>query len=130
MANRDTVLSRPPLLVCLAAAILCLAMLPAHAADKGWFGFALAIDADGIFNPTLRSIKVDKIVPGSPAAAADLAPGDVVLQVEGIVVEGARADVLKAAIQKSVGETLHLKIRHGIEPARDVTLVAAVKPAG
>lgn len=50
-------------------------------------------------------------------------------QFPGIAVEGGKADTLKAAIQKSVGETLRLKIKHGADPPHDVSLIAASKPA-
>jgi len=43
----------------LLAAAVCLSPLPLHAAEKGWFGIALSIDAEGIsLNPKLRTIKV------------------------------------------------------------------------
>jgi C-terminal processing protease CtpA/Prc len=113
----------------LAAAALLLSPLASHAADKGWFGFALNIDADGILNPKLRSIKIDKIFPDSPAAKAGLSTGDIILEIEGIVVDGAKADSLKAAMQKSAGETLQLKIKRGADAPRDVSLLAAPKPA-
>ena len=113
----------------LLAAAVSLSPLPLHAAEKGWFGFALSIDAEGIsLNPKLRTIKVGKIFPNSPAAKAGLAPGDNILEMEGIVVAGAQANALKAATQKSVGETLRLKFQRGADAPRDVSLVAAAKP--
>jgi C-terminal processing protease CtpA/Prc len=115
-------------LISLAAAALLFSPLALHAAEKGWFGFVLAIDADGILNPKLRSIKIEKVFSASPAAKAGLAPGDMIVEIEGIVVEGAKADTLKAAIQKSVGETLRLKIKRGANAAQDVSLIAAPKP--
>jgi C-terminal processing protease CtpA/Prc len=116
--------------IVLAAVALSMAPLSLRAADKGWFGFALNIDAEGVsLNPKLRSIKIDKIFPVSPAAKAGLAPGDMIVEIEGIPVEGAKADTLKAAIQKSVGETLRLKIKHGADASHDVSLIAASKPA-
>jgi C-terminal processing protease CtpA/Prc len=117
-------------LVLLAIAALLLPALALRAADKGWFGFALNIDADGILNPRLRSIKIDKVFPASPAANAELAAGDVIVEIEGITVAGAKADSFKAAMQKSAGETLRLKIKRGAAAPRDVALVAAPKPAG
>jgi C-terminal processing protease CtpA/Prc len=121
--------SRQLLAVLLATAALSIAPLSLHAAEQGWFGFAMSIDAEGILNPKLRSIKIDKIFPGSPAAKAGLAVGDSILEMAGIEVAGAKADVLKAAIQKSVGETLRLKIRHGADAPHEVSLIAAPKPA-
>jgi C-terminal processing protease CtpA/Prc len=121
--------SRQFLAVLLAAAALSIAP-SLHAAEKGWFGFALNIDAEGLsLNPKLRSIRIDQIFPASPAAKAGLASGDMILEIEGIAVEGAKADTLKAAIQKSAGETLRLKVKHGADAPRDVSLIAAPKPA-
>lgn len=123
-------MSRQILAVFLAAAALSVAPTSLHAAEKGWFGFALNIDAEGLsLNPRLRSIKIEKIFPASPAANAGLASGDMILEIEGITVEGAKADTLKAAIQKSVGETLRLKIKHGADAPHDISLIAAPKPA-
>ena len=123
-------MSRQILAVLLAAAALSVAPTSLHAAEKGWFGFALNIDAEGLsLNPKLRSIKIEKIVPASPAANAGLASGDMILEIEGITVDRAKADTLKAAIQKSVGETLRLKIKHGADAPHDISLIAAPKPA-
>jgi C-terminal processing protease CtpA/Prc len=121
-------MNRQSRLVLLIAAALLFSPWGAHAAEKGWFGFALAIDADGILNPRLRSIKIDKIFPASPAANAGLSTGDMIVEIEGIAVEGAKADTLKTAMQKSVGETLRLKIKHGTDTSQDVSLIAATKP--
>ena len=115
----------------LLAAAVCLSPLPLNAAEKGWFGFALLIDAEGIsLSPTLRSIKIEKVFPNSPAAKAGLAPGDDILEMEGIVVAGAKANALKAATQKAVGEPLRLKFKRGADAPREISLVAAAKPAG
>jgi C-terminal processing protease CtpA/Prc len=122
-------MNRRSRLILLVAAALLFSPLGLHAAEKGWFGFALAIDADGILNPKLRSIKIDKIFPASPAAKAGLSAGDMIVEIEGIAVEGAKADTLKAAMQKSVGETLRLKIKRGTDAAQDVSLIARPKPA-
>ena len=123
-------MSRQILAVLLAAAALSVAPTSLHAAEKGWFGFALNIDAEGLsLNPRLRSITIEKIFPASPAANAGLASGDMILEIEGITVEGAKADTLKAAIQKSAGETLRLKIKHGADAPHDISLIAAPKPA-
>ena len=113
----------------LAAAALLFSPLASQAAEQGWFGFSLSIDADGILNPKLRSIKIEKIFLSSPAAQAGLSVGDMIVEIEGIPVDGAKADTLKAAMQKSVGETLRLKIKRGAEASQDVSLIAGPKPA-
>jgi C-terminal processing protease CtpA/Prc len=121
-------MNRPSRLISFVAAVLLFLPLASIAAEKGWFGFAMNIDADGIPDPKLRSIKIEKIFPASPAAKAGLSPGDMIVEIEGIVVEGAKADTLKAAMQKSVGETLRLKFKRGADASRDVALVAAPRP--
>lgn len=122
-------MNRRSQILLLVAAALLFSPVGSHAAEKGWFGFVLAIDADGILNPKLRSIKIDKIFPASPASKAGLAAGDMIVEIEGVVVEGAKAETLKAAMQKSVGETLRLTIKRGADAAQDVSLVAGPKPA-
>lgn len=113
----------------LVAAAVCLSPVPLQAANKGWFGFALAIDAEGFsLNPKLRTVKIEKVFPNSPAAKAGLAAGDNILEMEGIVVAGAQANALKAATQKAVGESLRLKFQRGADAPREITLVAAAKP--
>jgi len=52
-----------------------------------------------------------------------------ILEIEGIPVDGAKADTLKAAMQKSVGETLRLKIKRGADASQDISLIAGPKPA-
>jgi C-terminal processing protease CtpA/Prc len=121
-------MNRRSRLMLLAAAALLFSPLASHAAENGWFGFALAIDAEGILNPKLRSIKIEKVLPASPAAKAGLSAGDMIVEIEGIVVEGAKADTLKAAMQKSAGETLRLKIKRGADASQDVSLIAGPKP--
>jgi S1-C subfamily serine protease len=106
------------------------AAMTAGAAEKGWFGFAISVDAAGLLSPTLRSITIEKVFAASPAALAGLASGDAVVEVQGIVVAGAKAEVLRAALQKSVGETLRLRVRRGVGETREVSLVAASKPPG
>ncbi len=99
--------------------------------EKGWFGMSVTVDAEGIsLNPTIRSISIASVVPSSPAGAAGMIAGDAIVEAEGIIVAGAKASVLKAAMQKKVGETLHLKIRRGTAALRELTLLAVTKPSG
>lgn len=110
---------------------LSLLSVVAVGAQKGWFGFAISVDAEGLaLNPTIRSVTVQSVLPSSPAALSGMAAGDVVLEVQGVTVAGAKADVLKAAMQKSVGETLHLKILRGGRETKEFSLVAVPKPVG
>jgi C-terminal processing protease CtpA/Prc len=113
-------------------AVMLTAFAPtiASAGEKGWFGFAMAVDVDGgPLSPKLRTIKVDSVSPDSPAAAVGIVAGDLFVEIEGISVAGANAYTVKAAMQKSVGEKLHLKVKHGTDGPRDVIVTAAAKPA-
>ena len=115
----------------LAATILALALvLPSTsmAAEKGWFGFDLKIAGAGLFNPTVRSITVASIAPGSPAAAKAIAVGDEIVQIEETSVQGRKASELKPLIQKQVGETIHLRLKRPGGEIYSVTLVAAKNP--
>jgi len=112
----------------LIAVAFCLLSATLIAAEKGWFGLAISVDADGALSPTLRSVTITKVFSSSPAALAGLVPGDTILEVQGIAVAGAKADVMKAAMQKSVGETLRLKIQRGATQIREVSLIAVRKP--
>jgi hypothetical protein len=100
-------------------------------AEKGWFGLGVSVDVDGLsLNPTLRTITVQKVFTSSPAASAGIVPGDTLVEVEGIVVAGSKADLIKAAMQKSVGQTLHLKVRRSTADIREVSMVAVPRPVG
>jgi C-terminal processing protease CtpA/Prc len=100
------------------------------ARENGWFGFAVSVEVEGSLSPTLRAAKIESVVPSSPAAVAGLVVGDAIVEVQGIVVAGAKAKVVRDAMQKSVGETLRLMITRGSSPPRTVTLTAAAKPPG
>jgi len=116
----------PALLTLLAALWLS---LPAVAADKGWFGFGVSIEASGSSeNPIVQSVTVQDVAPGSPAAQAGLASGDVILEADGMPLSGVKTDAMKAAMSRQVGETLRLRIRRG-DAVRVVTLTAAARPA-
>ncbi|MDP9119798.1 MAG: PDZ domain-containing protein [Acidobacteriota bacterium] len=112
--------------------LLVLALSPARAADdKGYFGLAVAIDADGFFlNPTLRTLKVEKVEPQSPAANAGIAPGDQIIEAEGRVVAGTKARELEPIMRKKVGQALHLLLKRPKGESYKAILIAIAKPAG
>ena len=97
--------------------------------DKGWFGLVVNVDGSGFsFNPVLRSVTISKVIAGSPAATQGLASGDQVTEVEGLVVAGRRAKEVELVMQKSVGETLHLRLKRPNGEVYSAVLVAAAKP--
>ncbi|GAA0710376.1 PDZ domain-containing protein [Dokdonella soli] len=108
---------------------LCVPLLSSAADEKGWFGFAVSVETEGFsLNPTLRSIKIEKVIPASPAAAQGLAAGDLVLEVQDTLVAGAKARELQATMHKAVGESLRLKLKRGDAEPYVVTLTAAARP--
>jgi predicted metalloprotease with PDZ domain len=102
-----------------------------HAADQqGWFGLAFSVESEGFsFNPTIRSVTIAKVAPSSPGAGAGLVAGDTVVALQGVATVGAKADVLKSAMKKSVGETLRVKIKRGTAEPFEASLVAITKPS-
>lgn len=99
--------------------------------DKAWFGFAVSVETEGVsFNPTLRSVRIEKLASSSPAERAGVAPGDAVVSLDGIVVAGAKANELKAVMKKSVGGTVRIEIERADAEAHEVELVATTEPPG
>jgi C-terminal processing protease CtpA/Prc len=98
----------------------------AEAAGKGWFGVVVHVDASGAdATPTsiVSAVTVEQVVPGSPAAKAGIVVGDSIVEIGGVTVAGSTLATLQTGLQKSVGETLRLKIRHAGND-REVSLVA------
>jgi C-terminal processing protease CtpA/Prc len=117
--------------IALLIAISALSTSLSAAEEKGWFGLAFNVETEGFsFNPTIQSVKIEKVVTASPAAQAGLAAGDVVVSLQGVAIAGAKADDLKAAMKKSVGETLRMKVKHGAAEPTEIQMVAIAKPAG
>ncbi|RBG39513.1 serine protease, partial [Xanthomonas oryzae pv. oryzae] len=74
-------------------------------------------------NPTLTSVTIDSVKPAAATATAGLQVGDAIVSAQGIAVAGSKADVLKQAFNRKVGETLRLVIVRGAAKPREVTLV-------
>jgi C-terminal processing protease CtpA/Prc len=108
--------------------LLSVTVIPAAADAKGWFGFAAKVDVDGFISPTLRSIKIASVVTGSPAQVHGLATGDEIIEVEGVAVAGCKARELQPLMEKKIGETLHLRVKHASGETYSADLVAAIRP--
>jgi C-terminal processing protease CtpA/Prc len=91
---------------------------------RGTFGFVAKVDADGIFNPTLKSAFVQSVQPGMPAAIAGVVAGDSIVEVEGIKVAGASASTMAERMKKKPGETLILRLLRANGETYLVTLTA------
>ncbi len=97
------------------------------ASERGYFGFATTIDAEGFFNPTVNSIKVASVVPNSPAAKAGIAAGDYIVEVEGQPVAGAKGDTIKPYMQRELGQSTRFVIKKVTGENVQVVLVAGPK---
>ena len=110
--------------------LLLAAPLCASTAEKGFFGLSLSIELDGSANgsanPTLREVKIVKVLTASPAANAGLQRGDLIVEVEGRKVVGANAQELQGLMQREIGQPLRLLIQRGGAEPFPVTLIAVV----
>lgn len=96
---------------------------------KGTFGFVAKVDADDVFNPTLKSVLIQGVQRGLPAALAGITAGDTVLEVNGTQVAGAKAQTLADRMKKKPGESVTLRLARPDGQTHVVRLVAvATKP--
>jgi C-terminal processing protease CtpA/Prc len=111
--------------------LLMLLPVVAAAAEKGWFGVGFSMEVAGSFwNPVLSSVSVSQVAPGSPAEKARIAVADLVLEIEGIPVAGAKGEQLKklrAVVERASvpGDELHMQLRRVNGATYSVVLVAA-----
>ena len=109
-------------------ALLLALSVSAWAGERGYFGFAFSLDAEGAFwNPTIRSAKIAKISPKSPAELAGLVVGDEVIEVAGKTVAGAKGKDMQAHIEKDIGDSVQMKVRHTNGEVATITMVAAAR---
>ncbi|MBI3526139.1 MAG: PDZ domain-containing protein [Betaproteobacteria bacterium] len=116
----------------LLALLLFAAMSLANAgSERGWFGVGFNIEGEGVFwDPTLQSITIETVIPGSPSAAAGLAKGDEVLEIEGRPIAGRKGKEVRAVLQsKAPGDKLIVKLKRPNGDLYIATLVAARRPA-
>ena len=98
------------------------------AGERGYFGFGFKIDGEGVFwNPTLRSATIEKVAPNSPAALAGMQSGDEVIEVAGKAVVGAKGKDMQALIEKDIGESVKMKLKHAGGDVVEITMVAKAK---
>lgn len=102
----------------------------AWASDPGFFGFALRTEFDGSFwNPILAVATIGEVAPNSATSKSGVAVNDVLLELEGIPVPGAKDEPLKklkAVLKKGahVGDQLHMKLRRTNGEVYSIVLVA------
>jgi C-terminal processing protease CtpA/Prc len=100
----------------------------ASAGEKGYLGIALAVDGEGFFlNPTLKTVTIVKVIAKSPAAAAGIAVGDQIIEIEGQKVQGAKANDLKPYFEREIGQTVKLIIKKVSGEIQSISIVAGPK---
>lgn len=112
------------------AALLALSMASGAAAapEKGYFGFKIEAETAGfMLNPTVKRVSIKTVVPDSPAAGR-VAVGDEIIEAEGHAVPGAKALQLKPMLQKSPGDTVHLKLKRPNGESYYVEITAVKRP--
>ena len=94
-------------------------------AGKGSLGFGTEATFSGFFSPVLKRVKVTTVLPGSPAAAAGMKPGDYIIEANGRAINGAPAkEMAKQLKDVQAGQQLQLKLKRG-DVVINVTVVAA-----
>ena len=91
------------------------------AAPSTWVGIELERGRQG-------GVGIRGVVPGSPAAATDLAAGDEVMAVDEAQVHSP-SDLQLAIAGRPVGRRLKLRVRNPKGALRDVTLAPAARPS-
>jgi C-terminal processing protease CtpA/Prc len=76
----------------------------------------------------VHSAKVLAVAPNSAAAGAGLRTDDEILEIEGLTIAGGKAKELQAALAKSVGETLRMRVKHSGGETYAVVMSAVRKP--
>jgi S1-C subfamily serine protease len=120
------------------AVVACTAALSlthalARPAPEGWFGIEAieAIPKKGSFsplNPVVESIKLLKVIPGSPAAQKGIAVGDRVMEIDGMAIDGRKVNELQPLTQKSVGQSMRLRLKKPNGKSYTVVLVGVARP--
>ncbi len=96
----------------LAAALAACSAFAQEEPARGVFGVTVAISAEGVLRPTIRSAHIAQVQIGMPAHRAGIAIGDEVLEIDGRRIPGATAaDLAPLAQGKRVGETLNVLLR-------------------
>jgi C-terminal processing protease CtpA/Prc len=77
----------------------------------------------------VKTIRIAHVVPGSPAAKAGIASGDLLVEVEKLQIAGAKANDLKPYLQRDVGQPLNIVIQKPNGILVPAVLIAEPKPA-
>ncbi|HEY5751657.1 MAG TPA: PDZ domain-containing protein [Chthoniobacterales bacterium] len=110
--------------------VVILLLMPwlAGATEPGWLGMSVKASIQGENDPVLKTITIIEIEAGSPAAVANLAVGDSIIEIENVPVSGCKASEAKQLMTKAPGEKLTLRLRRTDGTTYMTVLVAGTNP--
>jgi C-terminal processing protease CtpA/Prc len=110
--------------------ILALSGLPLLASSgSGWLGISTSIKGSGAsWNPTIETVSIAKVAPNSPAENQHLSVGDMIIEVEGTPVLGAKGSDLRSKMKRNIGEVIHLTLMRPNGETYSAVLTAAKQP--
>ena len=92
-----------------------------------YFGFAIKVGVDWTMD--LDEATIGDVFPDSPAAKAGIVKGDSIIDIEGCAVPGCGAYKAKKLMAKSLGEPLHLHLKHADGSTYKTTVIGIAPPA-
>lgn len=100
------------ILVVLFLLLAALAWSPGHAGNKAHLGFGTEVTISGFFSPKLKRVRINEVIPSSPAAKAGLLVDDELLEANGKLISGAPAREMARQLKDiKAGEHLKLKVK-------------------
>ena len=112
----------------LLAVVLSLCSITAVAGEPGYFGFQPSAKLSGFkLNPTIDSVLIAKVLPGTPAARAGILAGDAVVRIDGVELAGKKALKMMGMAKREVGQTLRVDLKRPNGQLYTVALVAEAK---
>ena len=109
-------------------ALVALFVMAAEAAERGYLGLSVAVDGEGAFwNPTLKTVKVTKVAPRSPAEQGGIVVGDHIVEIDGRQITGAKAQDLQSHMKKEAVQRVNLVVKKASGETRPVSIVAVPK---
>ncbi|MCE4554734.1 S41 family peptidase [Roseateles cellulosilyticus] len=105
-------------------ALILLAAATLAIAAEGWLGLRSDVEATGgLFDRRIEKVTVASTGPGSPAEAAGVRAGDVIVAINGKALQGMKTGELAQHLQTQAGDKLTLTVRRGGEGAEALQIV-------
>lgn len=122
---------RRPLLAPVACALTVAALLASApcAAEPGFLGIGISIDGEGfVANRVVKAVRVERVVPYSPAARAGIRIDDEIVEVDGQTIRGKRVSELRPMLDRQEGHVLRLVVKRTGGQLVNVQAVLASRP--